>query len=170
MLAGRSSSAGAFTKARSGTVPWAGWRTTNGFPPAACPATPFTLCCAALRPAQVWEATPGFGEEPFLDCLWTAIDEVMVLKECDVYRCAGHALLAQGLWDKAGGGWAQMVVWQVRPGNRRGADGMQESPTCAPAPVSCLSPCRCFPLLPLPPAPLWLSCLATGIEYSVTGN
>ena len=33
----------------------------------------------------MWESTPGFGEEPFLDCLWSAIDEVIALKECDVY-------------------------------------------------------------------------------------
>ena len=33
----------------------------------------------------MWEATPGFGEEPFRDCLWAAIDEVIELKECDVY-------------------------------------------------------------------------------------
>jgi hypothetical protein len=25
---------------------------------------------------QVWENTPGFGEAPFLDTLWSAIDEV----------------------------------------------------------------------------------------------
>lgn len=34
---------------------------------------------------KVWEATPGFGEVPFLDCLWKAIDEVVELKDCDVY-------------------------------------------------------------------------------------
>jgi hypothetical protein len=34
----------------------------------------------------VWEATPGFGDEPLLDCLWTSIDEAIALKECDVYR------------------------------------------------------------------------------------
>jgi hypothetical protein len=25
---------------------------------------------------QVWESTPGYGSDPFLDSLWTAIDEV----------------------------------------------------------------------------------------------
>lgn len=25
---------------------------------------------------QVWESTPGFGDKPFLDTLWTSIDEV----------------------------------------------------------------------------------------------
>ena len=25
---------------------------------------------------QVWEQTPGYGGEPFLDTLWSAIDEV----------------------------------------------------------------------------------------------
>ena len=35
----------------------------------------------------MWETTPGFGEEPLLDCLWSSIDEAIALKECDVYRC-----------------------------------------------------------------------------------
>lgn len=31
---------------------------------------------------QVWESTPGFGDKPFLDTLWTSIDEVgLCLKE-----------------------------------------------------------------------------------------
>jgi hypothetical protein len=30
----------------------------------------------------VWENTPGFGEAPFLDTLWSAIDEVIVLPWC----------------------------------------------------------------------------------------
>lgn len=34
---------------------------------------------------QVWENTPGFGEQPFLDTLWSSIDEAIDLKECDVY-------------------------------------------------------------------------------------
>lgn len=34
---------------------------------------------------KVWDATPGFGEVPFLDCLWKSIDEVVQLSECDVY-------------------------------------------------------------------------------------
>eukprot|EP00887_Chlorella_sp_A99_P002729 scaffold6.g2729.t1 len=38
-----------------------------------------------LEVSKVWESTPGFGEGPFLDCLWGAIDEVIGLKECDVY-------------------------------------------------------------------------------------
>jgi hypothetical protein len=38
-----------------------------------------------VEAGKVWEATPGFGEEPFLDCLWSAIDEAISLKECDVY-------------------------------------------------------------------------------------
>lgn len=44
-----------------------------------------TIDAHLLEVSKVWEATPGFGEEPFLDCLWSAVDEVMVLKECDVY-------------------------------------------------------------------------------------
>lgn len=34
---------------------------------------------------QVWENTPGCGEAPFLDTLWTAIDEAVNLQDCDVY-------------------------------------------------------------------------------------
>lgn len=30
------------------------------------------VCCCM----QVWENTPGFGEAPFLDTLWSSIDEV----------------------------------------------------------------------------------------------
>lgn len=35
--------------------------------------------------SKVWENTPGFGDKPFLDTLWTSIDEAIDLKECDVY-------------------------------------------------------------------------------------
>lgn len=38
-----------------------------------------------LETSKVWENTPGFGEEPFLDCLWSSIDEAICLKESDVY-------------------------------------------------------------------------------------
>lgn len=38
-----------------------------------------------VEAGKVWESTPGFGEEPFLDTLWSAIDDVIQLKECDVY-------------------------------------------------------------------------------------
>ncbi len=34
---------------------------------------------------QVWENTPGCGESPFLDTVWTAIDEAVELQDCDVY-------------------------------------------------------------------------------------
>ena len=34
---------------------------------------------------QVWESTPGFGDSPLLESLWTAIDEAVEMKECDVY-------------------------------------------------------------------------------------
>ena len=33
----------------------------------------------------MWEGTPGCGEAPFLDSLWTAIDEAVGLRECEVY-------------------------------------------------------------------------------------
>ena len=39
----------------------------------------------AARARQVWEATPGCGEAPFLDSVWTAIDEAVALQDCDVY-------------------------------------------------------------------------------------
>lgn len=38
-----------------------------------------------VEASKVWEVTPGFGEEPLLDCLWSSIDEAINLKECDVY-------------------------------------------------------------------------------------
>eukprot|EP00882_Tetradesmus_deserticola_P001608 GHRQ01001734.1.p1 GENE.GHRQ01001734.1~~GHRQ01001734.1.p1 ORF type:complete len:259 (+),score=88.55 GHRQ01001734.1:550-1326(+) len=38
-----------------------------------------------LEVSKVWENTPGFGEAPFLDTLWSAIDEAIDLKDCDVY-------------------------------------------------------------------------------------
>ena len=34
-------------------------------------------CCV-----QVWESTPGFGDKPFLDTLWTSIDEVGSCSTC----------------------------------------------------------------------------------------
>eukprot|EP00951_Prasinocladus_malaysianus_P010275 scaffold75314_cov18-Prasinocladus_malaysianus.AAC.1 len=33
----------------------------------------------------VWETTPGFGDSPLLESLWTAVDEAIELKECDLY-------------------------------------------------------------------------------------
>lgn len=38
-----------------------------------------------VEASKVWETTPGFSEEPLLDCLWSSIDEAIALKECDVY-------------------------------------------------------------------------------------
>lgn len=38
-----------------------------------------------LEVSKVWENTPGFGDAPLLDTLWTAVDEAITLKECDVY-------------------------------------------------------------------------------------
>lgn len=35
------------------------------------------LCCRnTLGPPQVWAKTPGLGESPFLECLWSSIDDV----------------------------------------------------------------------------------------------
>jgi hypothetical protein len=44
-----------------------------------------TIDAHLVEAGKVWEATPGFGEDPFLDTLWASIDEVISLKECDVY-------------------------------------------------------------------------------------
>ena len=35
--------------------------------------------------SQVWENTPGCGDAPFLDTIWTAIDEAVTLQDCEVY-------------------------------------------------------------------------------------
>ena len=59
------------------------------------PRTPPLLPCSAAA-QQVWETTPGFGEEPLLECLWSAIDEVVALKECDVYRWVGSVCVGGG--------------------------------------------------------------------------
>lgn len=33
----------------------------------------------------MWEATPGYGERPFMEALWAALDEAIGLTECDIY-------------------------------------------------------------------------------------
>lgn len=38
-----------------------------------------------LEVSKVWAKTPGLGETPFLECLWSSVDEAICLKECDVY-------------------------------------------------------------------------------------
>lgn len=38
-----------------------------------------------LEVSKVWEKTPGLGDSPFLDTLWSAIDEAIALNDCDVY-------------------------------------------------------------------------------------
>lgn len=38
-----------------------------------------------LEVSKVWQKTPGFGENPFLESLWSSIDEAITIKECDVY-------------------------------------------------------------------------------------
>lgn len=35
--------------------------------------------------SKVWSKTPGLGESPFLECLWSSIEEAITLKDCDVY-------------------------------------------------------------------------------------
>lgn len=44
-----------------------------------------TIDAQLLEVSKVWEKTPGFGDAPFLDTLWSAIDEAIDLKDCDVY-------------------------------------------------------------------------------------
>lgn len=38
-----------------------------------------------LEVGKVWAKTPGLGESPFLECLWSSIEEAITLKDCDVY-------------------------------------------------------------------------------------
>jgi hypothetical protein len=41
-----------------------------------CVSVRLTWGCPAWRARQVWAKTPGFGETPFLECLWSSVDEV----------------------------------------------------------------------------------------------
>jgi len=38
-----------------------------------------------LEASKVWDDTPGFGEQPLSQALWSAVDEAVDLKDCDVY-------------------------------------------------------------------------------------
>jgi len=38
-----------------------------------------------LEASRVWGETPGFGDSPLLESLWSAVDEAVELKECDLY-------------------------------------------------------------------------------------
>jgi hypothetical protein len=49
------------------------------------PAVEESVDAHLMEAGRVWDATPGFGEEPFLDCLWATVDEAIELKDCDVY-------------------------------------------------------------------------------------
>lgn len=54
--------------------------------------------------AQVWESTPGFGDKPFLDTLWTSIDEVRMQLGRQSAAVQADASTAQlGRLSKAGG-------------------------------------------------------------------
>lgn len=44
-----------------------------------------TIDTYLLEVSRIWEDTPGCGDTPFLDSLWTAMDEAITLKDCDVY-------------------------------------------------------------------------------------
>jgi hypothetical protein len=50
---------------------------------------------ALLVLLQVWENTPGFGEAPFLDTLWSAIDEVIICAV--VHRSSNNHAPAAGV-------------------------------------------------------------------------
>lgn len=49
------------------------------------PAVRDAVAAHLVEVAKVWDATPGFSEEPLLDCLWAAVDEAISLADCDVY-------------------------------------------------------------------------------------
>jgi hypothetical protein len=38
-----------------------------------------------LEASKAWAKTPGFGENPFLESLWSSIDEAICLKDSDLY-------------------------------------------------------------------------------------
>lgn len=38
-----------------------------------------------MEVSGVWEETPGYGERPFMEALWAALDEAIGLNECDIY-------------------------------------------------------------------------------------
>lgn len=44
-----------------------------------------TIDSHLLEVSKVWAKTPGLGENPFLECLWSSIDEAIDMKDCDVY-------------------------------------------------------------------------------------
>ncbi|KAL6763070.1 Maf1 regulator-domain-containing protein [Haematococcus lacustris] len=44
-----------------------------------------TIDSHLLEVSKVWTKTPGVGEQPFLESLWSSIDEAIVLKDVDVY-------------------------------------------------------------------------------------
>lgn len=44
-----------------------------------------TVNSQLLEVSRVWDNTPGYGEKPFGDSLWSALDEAICLAECDVY-------------------------------------------------------------------------------------
>uniref|UniRef100_A0A7S3QPD8 Repressor of RNA polymerase III transcription n=1 Tax=Dunaliella tertiolecta TaxID=3047 RepID=A0A7S3QPD8_DUNTE len=44
-----------------------------------------TIDSHLLEVSKVWAKTPGYGENPFLETLWSSIEEAINLKDCDVY-------------------------------------------------------------------------------------
>jgi hypothetical protein len=44
-----------------------------------------TVSSTLLEVSRIWDNTPGYGERPFGDTLWSALDEAIGLSDCDVY-------------------------------------------------------------------------------------
>mmetsp|Transcript_981 Transcript_981/g.1549 ORF Transcript_981/g.1549 Transcript_981/m.1549 type:complete len:236 (-) Transcript_981:718-1425(-) len=44
-----------------------------------------TIDSHLLEVSKVWTKTPGLGDQPFLETLWSSVDEAISLKDCDCY-------------------------------------------------------------------------------------
>lgn len=44
-----------------------------------------TVSNLLVEVSRIWNETPGYGEKPFMDSLWTAMDEAITLADCDIY-------------------------------------------------------------------------------------
>lgn len=56
---------------------------------------------------QVWDGTPGLGEETLEEAIWASIDEAIVLADSDVYRQGRGRGEGRGEGDKVGTGAAR---------------------------------------------------------------
>ena len=57
-----------------------------------CPGA--SQCSCVL--VQVWAKTPGLGESPFLECLWSSVDEVRQCRSCSLEACLLFGIWADG--------------------------------------------------------------------------